>query len=344
VNAPLLNDIAPPSNSFVLPQHKMVYIPITKVACTALRWMVADLAGEEFERFYRATGAHQTRLMTIHSNRAAWEFAPQVKNVPPDVLAEISRDNGWFIFSTIRDPWTRLWSAWQSKFLVHHTPYVREYGDEPWFPRVPTKPSDILDDWFTFVDTAPWRTHPVLKEDRHFRPQFVSVRPRGVNYTKIYDLREMSTLIADIHTHLRSVGMDQELYLPRANENPVRMTADALENGVADAVRELYKRDFAEWGDRWDIDKINLAPGPLTMEAVHAVAYHASANQRISDLSQELKKAHNKIEDLEKQLARATAAKPKPPAEPPPPARPKAPERPRPRVLAELAKRRLTRP
>lgn len=322
MNAPLLNDIAPPSNSFVLPKHKMVYIPVTKVACTALRWMVADLVGEDFDRFHRASGAHQSRLMTIHSDRWAWEFAPQVKNVPPELLAEISRDNGWFIFTAVRDPWTRLWSAWQSKFLVRHTPYVREFGDQPWFPRVPKKPSDILDDWFTFVEEAPWLTHRVLKEDRHFRTQFVSVRPRGVNYTKIYDLHDMPTMLADIHTHLRGLGLDQELFTPRANENPVPMTPEALEHGVDEMIERAYKRDFAEWGDRWDLEKIKtkLPAGPLTMDAVTAVAYHASANERIGDLSRELKKAQARVGELEKKLE-ASSKQPAKPADPATPAK-----------------------
>jgi hypothetical protein len=305
VNVPLLNDIAPPSNSCVLPRHKMVYIPVTKSACSALRWMMADLAGEDFERFYRASGAHQSRLMTIHSNHTAWEFVPNLKKVPTELLAEISRDNGWFVFTTIRDPWTRLWSAWQSKFLVHHAPYVRNYGEEPWFPGIPTKPSDILDDWQLFVETAPWRNHPLLRNDRHFRTQHASVRPRGLNYTKIYGLHEMSTLTADIHKHLGGLGLDQELYLPRANENPVPMTAEALEHGIAGRIRTLFKRDFAEWGERWDLDTIKLAPGPLTMDAVNAVAYHASANARIGDLSAELQQARAQIKELQKRLAGA---------------------------------------
>jgi hypothetical protein len=288
----------------------MVYIPVTKAACSAQRWMVADLAGEDFERFYRASGAHQSRLMTIHSTRTAWEFVPNLKQVPPELLADISRDNGWFIFTTIRDPWTRLWSAWQSKLLVHHTPYVRDYGEEPWFPRIPTKPNDILDAWQVFVEAAPWRNNALLKQDRHFRNQHASVRPKGINYTKIYGLQDMSTLVADIHKHLRGLGLDQELYLPRANENPVPMTAEALEHGVADRIRTLYKRDFAEWGERWELDTIKLAPGPLTMDAVHAVAYHVSANRRIGDLSAELRQARAQITELQETLARS-----RPPAE-----------------------------
>lgn len=306
MNAPLFHDIAPPSNSFVLPEHKLVYITVTKVACTSLRWMVADLAGEDRDRFYRASGSHQSRLMTIHTGREAWTHAKQIKNIAPDELAEISRDNGWFVFAVIRDPWTRLWSAWQSKFLVRHTPYLREFGDEPWFPRIPTKPDEIIEDWATFVQVAPWKTNPLLKKDRHFMGQFSSVRPRGINYTKIYDISDLSSLFTDLHTHLRGLGKDQDLYTPRANENPIPITAEALDNGVAERIKKLYAREFREWGDRWSLDKIKFAQ-PLGMDAVNAISYHASANQRIGDLSHELKKTQQRQDQLEAKLQAKTA-------------------------------------
>ncbi len=227
--APLLTPGAwPPGNSWVLRDCKLVYISTTKVACSSLRWMVADLAGEDFEAFYRAPGNHQTRLMTIHARRDIWQHAPQIKNTPPEVLSEVSRDNGWFVFAVVRDPWTRLFSAWQSKMLVRHASYVAEYVDEPWFPRLPSTPDDVLADWRAFVRARPWVTHPVLRRDPHFMPQVKSVHPDIVNYTRIYSLSEMSDLQADLHAHLAGVGRDRQLYLPRANESPLRMTPECL--------------------------------------------------------------------------------------------------------------------
>src|SRR5690625_3323716 len=130
VNAtPLLNGIPPPGNSFVLPEHKIVYMSVTKAACTSLRWMIAHLSGEDLEGFHRTPVGHQTRLMTVH-NRRRWARTPQLQDLSEDQLARISRDDGWFIFAVVRDPWSRLWSAWQSKFLVQYTPYVETYVNE----------------------------------------------------------------------------------------------------------------------------------------------------------------------------------------------------------------------
>ncbi|HZZ96842.1 MAG TPA: sulfotransferase family 2 domain-containing protein [Jatrophihabitantaceae bacterium] len=311
--APLLNDIAPPPNSFVLPKQRIVCIQVTKAASSSLRWMIADMAGEDFDRFYRASGAHQSRYMTIHTPREVWQHVPHLPNLSPDELAEISRDNGWFIFTVVRDPWTRLWSAWQSKFLVQHTPYVREYRDQPWFPRVPSTPADVVDDWATFVAAQPWVTHRLLKADQHFQTQFGAARPRGVNYTRIYDLTEMAVLESDIHAHLSRLGLDQELYLPRANENPVPMPAEALDTELAESIRASYEADVAEWGDRWDLEEIRGRCRPISIESVRGVERLVIANQRIGDLSRELKSAEQRVAKLERRPPVAAPTKPQPP-------------------------------
>jgi len=133
----------PPSNSFVLSRHKMVYISVTKVACTSLRWMMARLGGEDPERFHNGTGPHLTRLMTVHGHRSKWSHVGRLSDMDPAEVAQISPANGWFVFAVVRDPWSRLWSAWQSKFLVRQPTFAMRYGDEPWFPRIPRNPDDV---------------------------------------------------------------------------------------------------------------------------------------------------------------------------------------------------------
>jgi hypothetical protein len=300
-----------PGNSFVLWDQKIVYISVTKVACTALRWMVADLSGEDLESFYSATSGHQSRLMTIHRERTHWQNTPQYFDVPREKRPEISRDNGWFIFAVVRDPWSRLWSAWQSKFLVRHRLYVETYGSEPWFPRVPEKPQDVIDDFRAFVEASPWLTNETLSTDVHFLPQVHSVRPKEINYTKVYDLREMSTLLADIRTHLRTIGRDQELYLPRSNETPLPLIPAVLENGVAERITELYRADFDQYGDRWSLDTVKMQDS-WTDDAIRFAAYHSVANERIGDMRDAARELRRELKAANKTIARLEAEKARP--------------------------------
>ena len=304
-STPLLADNRPPpGNSWVLPEHRMVYMSVTKAACSSLRWMIADLVGEDFDRFYQAPGNHETRLMTIHARRDLWQHSPQIKNTPPDVLSQISRDNGWFIFAVVRDPWSRLWSAWQSKLLTRHASYVENYGREPWFPRVPESGDDVLDDWRTFVRAKPWESHPGLSKDPHFMPQVASVHPTRINYSRIYDLSELDELTRDIHAHLTSVGRDKRLYLPRANIGSLSLRAECLADGVAETIHESYRRDFEQLGERWNLDGVRTGSEPWTQDAIHAVVYHGLANERIGDLSKELYIVLRQLGAAERKLER----------------------------------------
>lgn len=292
----ILNGIRPPGNSFVLPRHKIVYISVTKVACTSLRWMVADLAGERRENFYPAVGAQQTRLMTIHGPRDRWQHSPQLKDLSPEELEQVSTENGWLIFAVVRDPWSRLWSAWQSKFLVRHAFYTDHYLHEPWFPRVPGKPADVVEDFQTFVLARPWETHELLRTDWHFKPQVESVRPDGVNYTKIYQLRELSTLFSDVRSHLEGLGMPTELYTPRANETPLPLTREVLSPEVSAVVEDSYRRDFEAFGEDWALDRLKYDPDGWSADAIAHAAYHTVANERIGDLRAEARRVQRRLD------------------------------------------------
>ncbi|HET7414672.1 MAG TPA: sulfotransferase family 2 domain-containing protein [Arthrobacter sp.] len=305
---PLLNGISAPANSFVLPRHKMVYINATKAASTTLRWMIADLAGENFESFYAGVGGEQTRFMGIHDGRQRWKKTPRLNDLPPEELAQISPDNGWFIFAVIRDPYSRLWSAWESKLLLRNVKFMDRYSDQPWLPRVPQSAEQVLEDWRTFVHARPWDHVPGLDKDAHFRSQVQPIKPEGINYTKIYDLRELSSLFSDIHAHLGKLGLDQELYTLKANDTPLRMTAEVLDGGVKEVIEDAYADDFAAFGDRWTIDKLKLAPNGWSSDAIDHAAFHTVANQRIGDLRTEAQRLRRELQAARRKLNQQTKA------------------------------------
>jgi len=294
----------PPANSFALPEHKVVYISVTKVACTSLRWMLADLAGEDPETFFAVNGYHLTRLMTVHDSRASWQRVRRLSHMSPEEVGQVSVDNGWFIFAMVRDPWSRLWSAWQSKLLTRHPAFVYRYADRRWFPRVPTKPEDVVEDFRRFVEAHPWTTNRELRKDSHFWNQVRSVRPDGLAYSGIYDISAMPRLVADLHAHLAGLGLDKpELYMPRANETPLALTADVLADGVAERIEELYAPDFERFGERWSREGLRLAPS-WSADAIRAVGFQAQVNERLGDLAAHARAMNREIDRSRNALAR----------------------------------------
>src|SRR3712207_8163569 len=86
-------------------------------------------------------------------------------------LAEVSPDNGWFIFAVVRHPAARIWSAWQSKLLLREPAWAERFGAEPWFPRVPERTEDIAEDFARFVAFVEAEPRHPMARNRHVAPQ-----------------------------------------------------------------------------------------------------------------------------------------------------------------------------
>ena len=63
-----------------------------------------------------------------------------------------------------RDPVSRLWSAWQSKLLLHEPGIGRRFQQEAWYPGVPVSAEEIVNAFRAFVrelasDKPPYDAH-----------------------------------------------------------------------------------------------------------------------------------------------------------------------------------------
>jgi hypothetical protein len=133
-------DQLPPHKTatYVLARYKTVYVSVPKAACTSLKWLVAELQGEDSERFHRSLSREVGRAMTIH-RRDLWRHTPMLHELPDEELAAISPDDGWFVFAVVRHPSARVWAAWQSKFLLREPRWIDEFSGAPWLPRAPSR-------------------------------------------------------------------------------------------------------------------------------------------------------------------------------------------------------------
>jgi hypothetical protein len=243
-------DQLPPHKTatFVMTRWQAVYVSVNKAACTSLKWLVADLQEEDAERFHRSLSRELTRTMTIH-RRNLWQKTPMAKRLPDDELAEISPDNGWFVFGVVRHPTARLFSAWQSKLLLREPWWVEEFGDEEWFPRVPGSGAEIVDEFVRFVRIVSQDREQRILRNRHFAPQGWMLAADRMPYTRIYRTSEIKELLTDFEAHLRLRGYDGgPLKLLRANETPLKPIAALFPPEILDFSREFYADDFERFG------------------------------------------------------------------------------------------------
>lgn len=275
----------PDKRSYVLPRHRVVFVSVAKNACTALKWMLARLSGQDEERFFAHALMKVDPAFTIH-RRGVWQDVPTLGSLTPDELAEIHPDNGWFVFGVTRDPRTRLFSAWQSKFLLRLPTYVKA-SDEPFFPRVPSSMDDVVADFAAFVRFVhDDPTHPLIHPNVHFRSQSDLLQTAHLPYSRVYDVRELAELPADLTAHLRRHGIDDTPELGTEHGTPLRAHQVLYAGGVRELIEEHYARDFAEFGDRWDFANISAEPPRWTPEVFQAIRTTLAAYEQIKRLSE----------------------------------------------------------
>jgi hypothetical protein len=270
------------SATYVLPRWKTVYVSVPKAACTSLKWLVADLQGEDAQHFYRALSRETGRQMTIH-HRSRWQHTPMLTELSDGELEQISPENGWFVFAVVRHPTARLWSGWQSKFLLQEPRFQDLYPDSPW-PRLPRSTQDVVDDFHEFVASMTTEARPAVLDDRHFRGQHGLLRPESVPYTRVYRTAEMGDLLRDLEDHVRPLGLSALPQLRRSNETPLLPVKSLFSDEVLDVVRRHYADDFETFGYD-DPMPGGLAPSDeYSSEQLAEVGRLVERGERIGDL------------------------------------------------------------
>lgn len=270
-------DELPDARGFVLPAHRVLWVSVGKNACTSIKWMLATLSGQDPDVFHRHNIMRPDVSQTIH-RRELWRGVPRYATLSPAERAEIHPDNGWFVFGVVRDPRVRLFSAFCSKLLGHHPRYL-DHRDEAFFPALPRSAEDVRTSFARFVRFLHEQPeHPIAARDVHFRPQADLLATGAVPYGRIYDVRELTTMVADLTAHLAGLGRDEVPFLPRENGTPLRAYRRFFEGGTRELIDRRYARDLAEFGHHWDFDAIpdedpNWPPAVFDSIAATAAAY-----------------------------------------------------------------------
>ena len=189
-----------------MPRWKAMYVSVNKAACTSLKWLVADVQEESRERFHRSLSREVSRTMTIH-RRSLWQNTPMAKWMTDEELGR-DLDDGWFVFGVVRHPTARLFSAWQSKLLLREPWWwVDEFGEEPWFPRVPADGDEVVEDFARFVRAIAQNPELRVFRNRHFAPQHGLLAVDRMDYTRIYKTAEIPPLLDGLRAPPARAGL-----------------------------------------------------------------------------------------------------------------------------------------
>lgn len=314
-------DQLPPHKTatFVLPRWKVAYVSVPKAACTSIKWLIADIQGEEPNRFHRSLSREVARATTIH-RRVSWRHTPMLHSLAGEDLAAVSSEQGWFVFAVVRHPSARLWSAWQSKFLLQEPRWVDRFGAEPWFPRVPTSSAEVVEDFQAFVRSIAAEPEQAVMRDRHLRPQARLLTPERTPYTRIYKTSELSDALDALGAHMRGQGWSGELELASSNETPLRPLRSMFTPEVLTGVEAVYGEDFSRFGYGSVEPEAYESTDTYSDSTLREVARLVERGERIGDLALRAQRLNRARKEQREEIRRLRHGLPEQPAGTPFPA------------------------
>jgi Sulfotransferase family len=228
---------------------RFVYLAVPKAACTTMKGLLRDLHGSAPLKLFAGPNRETRRDMFIHS-RENIPF-PSLNSLESKQQRELLEAPDVFRFAVVRNPYSRLISAWRDKvFLCEPSVdnvYAAVRGRGPALEQ-----QKRLIDFAEFVSYI--ANHPRGLWDEHWRKQVDLIFPKAISYTHIGKVEDLDSTLQIFSRHL---GRQEMLNVPRENEGSIRLPAKfSIE--LAERVCAIYMEDFLTFGydpKSWPIDE-----------------------------------------------------------------------------------------
>jgi hypothetical protein len=236
------------NGSFASTDDRFVFIAIPKSACTTMKMLLRDLREAPPLKLFAGPNRESRRDMFVHT-RENVPF-PSLNALNNEDQRDLLEASDVLRFATVRNPYTRVMSAWRDKIYLCEPSVDNVYaairGDIPAMDR--KKPIELAE----FVSYLEKRDR--YSCNRHWREQVLLTFPKAIQFTHIGKCENLPTTIALFSSHL---GRQQSFSVTRANEGLIRPPATVTKE-LAERIYALYEEDFLTFGydaESWPRDE-----------------------------------------------------------------------------------------
>lgn len=269
-------------NSCVSDEKKLFYVATPKVACTSLKWWFAELEGVAQAINQMKISSETDPELVIHDTLLS--AAPQLLVRSPERLEQIKSDE-YFSFALVRNPYKRVFSAWQSKILLREPLQVEPYEGQS-FVEYPIKHmTDVTGAFECFLEYLYAHERHGFK-DCHWTPQFTLLQPELFPYTVVSKIEDTATLNEALRGHLAGAYVNP-FTTARANESLIPYLPEFISPRSKELIEFLYAKDFEVFEYSTDIPpaKEGFSQEQLTV-ALKGIELLRGRHQRIAEMRQ----------------------------------------------------------
>jgi hypothetical protein len=269
-------------NSCVSDEHKLFYVATPKVACTSLKWWFAELEGVAQAVKEKKISSETDPELVIHDTLLA--VAPNLLLRSEERLAQVISE-GYFSFALVRNPYKRLFSAWQSKILLREPLQIEPYAGQAFLDCPVKVMSDVTAAFECFLEYLYAHEREGFK-DSHWTPQYDLLQPLNFSYDFISKIEDTSELNAALRNHLGDAYVNP-FTTARANESLIPYLPEFISPRSKALIDDLYAKDFEAFGYPTTVApaKETFSQEQLTV-AIKGFELLHGRHQRISEIRQ----------------------------------------------------------
>jgi hypothetical protein len=225
-------------STFVSLSKRYMYFEVPKAGCTSLKYMILSL--EKLPKPTPFVGPHREvrREMFIHERPQI--RLPSLLDVADNMQREVLSSTEFLRFTCVRNPYTRLQSAWNDKIRLCAPRYGAIYARA--MRELPSgrRPDSIIS-FAEFVGMLSPKGIEIC--DPHWRLQSAHVFLRAINYSKIGQLESLGSLMDAISLHVGEDAMS-----PGAMNETASSASSQYDETLARRVRNIFAEDFENFG------------------------------------------------------------------------------------------------
>lgn len=228
-------------NTMIFEDAKIVYIAIPKAACTSIKWWLNENINYKSKNEKKISSETSFDRM-IHDRIKGTETQASSAGIE-NLLYQLCRTDA-YRFSVVRNPFTRIFSAWWSKIVANEESQHYSIKDSAIWDNYPANREEIKSGFERFL------LYLEEKENKagnpHWESQYKLLLPNKIKYDNIYKLEKINKLENDLR---ESISFSKS-YTPLSlkNKSDIKYNIEYLTNKSINIIQKIYEMDFNNFG------------------------------------------------------------------------------------------------
>ena len=266
--------------SFYSNNYSILYTAVAKVGCTTLKKWFTLIEHIDYDKYKNQFSEEVGSDLFVHDVLESWNHANRSEIVKSYTHA--LQEEKVFKFSLTRNPYSRIFSAWQSKILLEEPLQISQFPLD--FRQVFIRNSlDVAQAFEKFLE---YLIQLRNIENIHWMPQCLQILPMHIKYDFIGKLEELEKFTARLQAHCESIKKPfVNPFEYRENTTLLPLQECYLTQRSIEIIKILYRDDFALF--EYDTDCTQYVKNPLELEQ----------EQMLLHFTQQIRSKHNRIGD-----------------------------------------------